>query len=129
MVSTFPITMFCIFVAVLLVTMIFLAASIRIVREETRLSVYRMGRYIGDKGPGLVMLIPVLDRGVVKDLGTTEKTPSQRLAGLIGETRTTVYMDGKVFVAGEEWEATSRSAISAGQRVRVVRMILEVEKE
>jgi len=30
---------------------------------------------------------------------------------------------------GEEWDAMSQSPISAGQHVRVVRMIVEVEKE
>ncbi|MBN2119139.1 MAG: hypothetical protein JW730_21395 [Anaerolineales bacterium] len=119
----------CVLGAWLLIAMIFLAASIRIVREDTRLSVYRLGRYIGDKGPGLVILIPMIDRGVVKQLGGMEKTPSRELAGVIGETRTTVFTDGKVFLAGEEWDAVSHSPISAGQRVRVVRMVLEVEQE
>lgn len=119
----------CVFGAWLLIAMVFLAASIRIVREDTRLSVYRLGRYIGDKGPGLVILMPVIDRGVVKQLGDVAKTPGRGLVGVTGETRTTVYTDGKVFLSGEDWDATSRSPISAGQRVRVVRMILEVEKE
>ncbi len=123
------ISLVCLFGVMIVMVMIFLSASIRIVREETRLSVYRLGRYIGDKGPGLVLLMPVIDRGVVKELGGMEKTPGQRLIGVIGETRSTVYSDGKVFLAGEEWDAMSRSPISAGQRVRVVRMILEVEKE
>ena len=119
----------CVLGAWLLIAMIFLAASIRIVREDTRLSVYRLGRYIGDKGPGLVVLIPMIDRGIVKQLGGMEKTPSRELAGVIGETRTTVFTDGKVFLAGEEWDAMSHSPISAGQRVRVVRIVLEVEQE
>jgi membrane-bound ClpP family serine protease len=106
-----------------------LAASIRIVQEEKRLSVYRLGRYIGDKGPGIVLLIPIIDRGMIKELGGGEKTPSRRLVGVVGETRTTVFTGGKVFLASEEWDAISQSPISAGQRVRVVRMILEVEKE
>jgi membrane-bound ClpP family serine protease len=108
---------------------IFLASSIRIVREDNRLSVYRLGRYLGDKGPGIVILIPLIDRGVIKELGSVEKTPSRRLVGVVGETRTTVHTDGKVFLASEEWDAMSHTPISAGQRVRVVRMILEVEKE
>ena len=122
-------SLICVFGAWLLIAMVFLAASIRIVREDTRLSVYRLGRYIGDKGPGLVILMPVIDRGVVKQLGDVAKTPGRGLVGVTGETRTTVYTDGKVFLSGEDWDATSRSPISAGQRVRVVRMILEVEKE
>jgi hypothetical protein len=113
----------------LLMWMIFIASAIRIVREDTRLSVYRLGRYIGDKGPGLVLLIPIIDRGVIKELGSVEKTPSGRYVGMVGEARSTVYTNGKVFVAGEEWDATSYSPIPAGQRVRVVKMILEVEKE
>ena len=122
-------SLICVFGAWLLIAMIFIAASIRIVREDTRLSVYRLGRYLGDKGPGLVLLIPVIDRGVVKQIGSLGKTLRRELLDVIGETRTTVYADGKVFLAGEEWDAMSHSPISAGQRVRVVRMVLEVEKE
>ena len=113
----------------LLLGMIFLALAIRVVQEGSRLSVYRLGRYLGDNGPGLVILIPFLDRGVLKEVGTANKTTSQGLAGAVGETRTTVYTDGQVIVAGQERDAVSQSPISANQRVRVVRMILEVEKE
>lgn len=127
--SAFPSIIICVFGAMILIAMIFLSASIRIVREDTRLSVYRLGRYIGDKGPGLVVLIPMIDRGVVKQLGGTEKTPGTRMVGAVGETRTTVYTSGKVFLGGEEWDAMSHRPISAGQRVRVVRLVLEVEDE
>ncbi|HMB24619.1 MAG TPA: NfeD family protein [Anaerolineales bacterium] len=127
--TAFGATAFCMVGVCLFVAMIFLVASIRIVREDTRLSVYRLGRYLGDKGPGLVVLIPLIDRGVLKQLGAVEKTPGTRMIGAVGETRTTVYTDGKVFLAGEEWDAMSHSPISAGQHVRVVRMVLEVEKE
>lgn len=54
-------------VAALLV-FIFLANAIRIVPEYQRLVVFRLGRSIGPKGPGLVLLIPVIDRGVKVDL-------------------------------------------------------------
>src|SRR5262245_59289015 len=113
----------------ILIFFVFMISTIRIVQEDTRLSVYRLGRYIGDRGPGIVLVIPFIDRAVLKKLGEVEKIPSRRLAGNVGETRTTVYTDGKVLLAGEEWDAMSQSPISAGQRVRVVRMIVEVEKE
>jgi len=45
-----------------------LASSIRIVPEYQRLVVFRLGRCIGEKGPGFVMLIPVVDRAVMVDL-------------------------------------------------------------
>lgn len=45
-----------------------LGSFIRIVREYERLIVFRLGRCIGEKGPGLVILIPFLDRAVKVDL-------------------------------------------------------------
>jgi membrane-bound ClpP family serine protease len=109
--------------------MILVAASIRIVHEDTRLSVYRLGRYIGDKGPGLVLLIPMVDRGIVKQTGNVQSTFGRGLLDRIGEARTTVYTDGKIFLDGEEWHAISSRPISAGERVRVLRIVLEVERE
>jgi regulator of protease activity HflC (stomatin/prohibitin superfamily) len=43
-------------------------ASVRVVREYQRLIVFRLGRSIGARGPGLVLLIPGVDRGVRVDL-------------------------------------------------------------
>ena len=45
-------------------------ASIRVLREYERAVVFRLGRLIGQKGPGLVLLIPVIDRMVRVDLRT-----------------------------------------------------------
>jgi regulator of protease activity HflC (stomatin/prohibitin superfamily) len=106
-----------------------LAAAIRVVREGKRISIYRLGRYLGEKGPGLVLLIPFVDRGVVKEMGNGAEVANQRLVGAVGETRTTVFSIGKIVLDGEEWDAVSQSVISAGHRVRVVKMILEVEEE
>ena len=46
------------------------AASVRILREYERAVVFRLGRLIGQKGPGLVLLIPGIDRMVRVDLRT-----------------------------------------------------------
>ncbi|RPH62503.1 MAG: SPFH/Band 7/PHB domain protein [Chloroflexi bacterium] len=54
------------FVGILL--LIFLANAIRIVPEYQRLVVFRLGRCVGTKGPGIVLLIPIVDRGVKVDL-------------------------------------------------------------
>lgn len=122
-------TLLCTFAIVIVLVFIFLISSIRIVQEDKRLSVYRLGRYLGDKGPGLVVLIPFIDRGIIKELGGADISPSRKMVGIIGETRTTVFTDGKVLLASEEWDAVSQAPISARERVRVVRMILEVERE
>jgi regulator of protease activity HflC (stomatin/prohibitin superfamily) len=46
----------------------FLFLSVRIVREYQRNVVFRFGRVIGTKGPGLIFLIPVIDRPTLVDL-------------------------------------------------------------
>jgi regulator of protease activity HflC (stomatin/prohibitin superfamily) len=46
------------------------AASIRILREYERAIVFRLGRLLGQKGPGLIILIPGIDRMVRMDLRT-----------------------------------------------------------
>jgi regulator of protease activity HflC (stomatin/prohibitin superfamily) len=43
-------------------------SSVRIVPEYQRMIVFRLGRVIGARGPGLVLLIPVADQGVRIDL-------------------------------------------------------------
>jgi regulator of protease activity HflC (stomatin/prohibitin superfamily) len=53
---------------VVIVVVIFLFNSIRVVNEYQRLVVFRLGRCIGTKGPGLVLLIPIIDRPVKADL-------------------------------------------------------------
>ena len=123
-------TLLCVIALMLIFSMIFLSASIRIVPEYKRLDVYRLGRYLGEKGPGLVILLPLIDRGMMKDLGEASPNPSHRLVGVVGETQTTVFTDGKVQLGlSEVWDAVSQNPIPAGQHVRVVRMILEVEQE
>jgi len=119
----------CFYGAFILLIVASLLAAIRVVREDKRLSVYRLGRYLGEKGPGLVLLIPFVDRGVIKEAGSEQGIPRQGPVGAIGETRTTVFTSGKVLLGEEEWDATSQSVISAGRRVRVVKLILEVEEE
>jgi regulator of protease activity HflC (stomatin/prohibitin superfamily) len=61
-------TLLCVVAFVVVVVVIFLFNSIRVVNEYQRLVVFRLGRCIGTKGPGLVLLIPIIDRPVKADL-------------------------------------------------------------
>ena len=54
--------------AILVIGFVFLANAIRIVPEYQRLVVFRLGRSVGAKGPGIIILIPVIDRAVKVDL-------------------------------------------------------------
>lgn len=57
------------FLIPLLVLILLLAPmAIRIVKEYERLVVFRLGRALGARGPGLVLLIPFVDRGIRVDL-------------------------------------------------------------
>ncbi|MCX6036087.1 MAG: SPFH domain-containing protein, partial [Chloroflexi bacterium] len=66
--STTLTTTLCVVAFVVVVLVFFLANAIRIVNEYQRLVVFRLGRCVGTKGPGLVLLIPVIDRPVKADL-------------------------------------------------------------
>ena len=60
-------------VAIILFLLIILANAIRILREYERGVIFRLGRLIGGggiKGPGLILLIPVIDRMVKVSLRT-----------------------------------------------------------
>jgi regulator of protease activity HflC (stomatin/prohibitin superfamily) len=54
-----PFMLFLVFLGIII-----LANAIRIVREYERLVVFRLGRLVGERGPGLVLLIPIVDRAV-----------------------------------------------------------------
>jgi regulator of protease activity HflC (stomatin/prohibitin superfamily) len=58
----------CLVGAVLVVILAVLASAIRIVPEYQRLVVFRLGRCVGARGPGIVLLLPIIDRGVKVDL-------------------------------------------------------------
>ncbi|MCS7240326.1 MAG: slipin family protein [Candidatus Bipolaricaulota bacterium] len=61
-------------------TLFFIASAIRIVREYERGVIFRLGRLIGAKGPGLFFIIPFVDKMVKVDLRTiTLDVPPQEV--------------------------------------------------
>jgi regulator of protease activity HflC (stomatin/prohibitin superfamily) len=59
---------------------ILLASAIRILREYERGVIFRLGRLIAQKGPGLILLIPIIDKMVRVDLRTvTLNVPPQEV--------------------------------------------------
>lgn len=51
-----------------LIVVALLASSIKIVREYERLVVFRLGRFIGAKGPGIIIIFPIINRVTIIDL-------------------------------------------------------------
>jgi regulator of protease activity HflC (stomatin/prohibitin superfamily) len=67
-------------VVVTLSALALVAASVRVLREYERGVVFRLGRVIDQKGPGLVLLIPAIDRMVRVSLRTiTLRIPPQEV--------------------------------------------------
>ena len=51
-------------IAILVLVIFFLSAALRILNEYERGVIFRLGRVISAKGPGLIILIPVVDKMV-----------------------------------------------------------------
>jgi regulator of protease activity HflC (stomatin/prohibitin superfamily) len=56
------------YAAVLVLVLLFLSSAVKILNEYERGVVFRLGRVIGSKGPGLILLIPAIDKMVRVDL-------------------------------------------------------------
>jgi regulator of protease activity HflC (stomatin/prohibitin superfamily) len=87
-------TMFIAAIIIILIIAI-LASSIKIVREYERAVMFRLGRLIGAKGPGLFFRIPIIDIFRVVDLRvTTFDVPKQ---SVITKDNVTVDVDAVVY--------------------------------
>ncbi|OGO18185.1 MAG: hypothetical protein A2Z14_18995 [Chloroflexi bacterium RBG_16_48_8] len=64
--------MFCLLV-LFLTSLSLTISSLRFPSEHTRLAVFRLGKFIDVRGPGLVFLIPLIERAVVVDLREQER--------------------------------------------------------
>ncbi len=51
-------------IAIIVLVVFFLSAALRILNEYERGVIFRLGRVIGAKGPGLIILIPIIDKMV-----------------------------------------------------------------
>lgn len=85
---------------VVIIFLVILASAIRIIREYERAIVFRLGRLIGAKGPGLIILIPFIDKAVKVDLRVvTLDVPKQKIITL---DNVTVDVDAVVYLRVSE---------------------------
>jgi regulator of protease activity HflC (stomatin/prohibitin superfamily) len=64
--------------AIIVLVIFFLSSAIRILNEYERGVIFRLGRVIAAKGPGLIILIPIVDKMIKVDLRTvTMDVPAQ----------------------------------------------------
>ncbi len=84
---------------IILIVVIFLvlllSSAIKIMAEYQRIVVFRLGRLLGIKGPGLVFVIPIIDSTIKLDLRTRViDVPKQRV---ITKDNVTVDVDAVVY--------------------------------
>src|SRR3989338_925969 len=106
--------------------LIVLSNSIKIVREYKRLVVFRLGRSVGQKGPGIVFLIPIIDQATNVDLrelfleipqqtGITKDNAPISIAFLIywkvGDPERTVVQVGNFAAASQGIATTTLRAV------------------
>ncbi len=82
-------------IVLIVLVIIFLITAIKIVPEYERAVIFRLGRVIGAKGPGLFILIPIIDRMVKVSLRTiTLDVPTQ---DIITRDNVSVSVDAVVY--------------------------------
>jgi len=82
-------------IIVIIFFIMLLSASIKIMAEYQRIVVFRLGRLLGIKGPGLVFVVPIIDKVIKLDLRTRViDVPKQRV---ITEDNVTVDVDAVVY--------------------------------
>lgn len=79
----------------LVIVIILLALSLRVIAEWQRAVVLRLGRVLGVKGPGLIFLIPFVDKPIVIDLRVVNvDVPPQTI---VTKDNVTVTIDAVVY--------------------------------
>jgi len=69
-----------IYLGILIIVLLILSQAVKILREYERGVIFRLGRLVGAKGPGLILLIPIVDRMVRMSLRIiTMDVPAQEV--------------------------------------------------
>lgn len=113
------------------VVLAFLAAALRVLNEYERGVVFRLGRVIGAKGPGLIILIPIIDKMKKVDLRTitldvppqdviTKDNVSVKVSAVvylrvIDATRAVIDVENFLFATSQLSQTTLRSVCGQGE--------------
>ncbi len=82
-------------IIIVIFLLMLLSSSIKIMAEYQRIVIFRLGRLLGIKGPGLVFVVPIIDKIIKLDLRTRViDVPKQRV---ITKDNVTVDVDAVVY--------------------------------
>jgi regulator of protease activity HflC (stomatin/prohibitin superfamily) len=76
---------------------LFFLSGIRVLREWERMPILRLGRYVGLKGPGLIYLIPLIDRAPIK-ISTRIDTIQFRTESTLTKDNVPVNVDSVLYM-------------------------------
>jgi regulator of protease activity HflC (stomatin/prohibitin superfamily) len=80
-----------------IVVALFLLSGIRVLREWERMPVLRLGRYMGLKGPGIIYLVPLIDRAPLK-ISTRLDTIQFRTESTLTKDNVPVNVDSVLYM-------------------------------
>lgn len=114
---------------IIVIAVLFIMSAIRVVREYERLVVFRLGRLTKEKGPGFVLIIPIIDRVVriplrivTLDVPTQEVITKDNVTGnvnavvyyrVVDPSKAVVNVEDYRYATGQLAQTTLRSV--AGQ--------------
>ncbi len=83
------------FAVILVILVVILFASVRIIQEYERGVIYTLGRYTSNRGPGIQLIVPALQRVLIVDMRIrTEDIPPQ---DVISKDNVSVKVNAIVF--------------------------------
>ena len=80
-----------------LVVAVFLLSGIRVLKEWERMPVLRLGRYVGLKGPGVIYLVPLIDRAPIR-ISTRLDTIQFRTESTLTKDNVPVNVDSVLYM-------------------------------
>jgi hypothetical protein len=92
-----------------IISLILIANTVNIIKENERVVIYRLGKFSEVKGPGLVLIIPFLDKLMKIELGK------------VGNALSDIDLyQGEISINGEEYEAFCEGKIKKGEKIKIV---------
>ncbi|MBN1473095.1 MAG: hypothetical protein JW914_00625 [Syntrophaceae bacterium] len=85
---------------ILLLAVIFLLTSLKVSSEYQRIAVFRLGIYFGIKGPGLIVVIPIIDKCHKFSIGDHGQLISDNI-GKFKEAEVPVEYSTKIYVGSQ----------------------------
>lgn len=90
---------------IVFIVIIFLLSGIRILREWERVPILRLGRYVGLRGPGLIYVVPIIDRIPLK-ISTRLDTIQFRTESTLTKDNVPVNVDSVLYMKPVDLEKT-----------------------